>query len=83
MRAAFYYAAVVQNQYQIRRQNSAQPVGDNDIRAAYHYAAESFLNQGFRLAIQRTGRFVQHQDTRVLQYDAAQRQALFSPPLKR
>ncbi len=77
MGAAFDDLPAVHHQDQIGCQDGAQAVGDDDARPPGHDPLEGFLDQRFGFTVERTGGFVQHQDTRVLQDDACQRQALF------
>src|SRR3990172_3403997 len=77
MCAALDNTSVVQYQDQICRQNGAQTVGDDDARPTYHDAFESFLDEGLRLAVERAGGLVQYENTRVLQDNTSQGQALF------
>src|SRR5204863_1237174 len=53
-----------------------QAVSDRDHRFAFHQTEQLLLYRKLDLAVERRGRFVEHEDGRVFQDDARQRHAL-------
>ena len=56
-----------------------EPVRDRDHGLAFHQAHQLLLDGGFHFAVQGRGRFVEHQDGRVLEDHARERDALALP----
>ena len=76
MAALFGDAAFVHHDETIHGGDGREAVGDGDHRLAGHEARQGLLDRRFGLGIQGRGRFVQHQDRRVLQHHAGDCDAL-------
>jgi len=83
MRAALDDATAIHDQDQVGGEDGREAVGDDDAGAPLHDALEGLLDERLGLTIQRAGGFIQDQDPGILEDDARQGDALFSPPLKR
>ena len=76
MRALLDDAAVVEHDQPVHARDGREPVRDRDHGLACHQRAEALLDRGLDLAVERRGRLVEHQDRRVLQDHARDRDAL-------
>ena len=77
MGAALDDLAAIHDQDDVGGEDGAEAVGDDDAGAVRHDLFERVLNQRLGLAIEAAGGFVQHQNARVFQDDAGNRQSLF------
>ncbi|NJM32738.1 MAG: hypothetical protein HC848_07675, partial [Limnobacter sp.] len=71
------HTALVQNHDPVGIGDGREPVGDGDDGAAPAHGLEAFLNLDLGLAVERTRRFVEKQDRRVLQKRARDPHPLF------
>src|SRR6267143_957488 len=69
-------AAGLEHDQAVHARERGQAVSDRDHRFAFHQTEELLLDGELDLAVERRGRFVEHEDGRVLQDDARQRHAL-------
>ena len=69
-------AAMVEHDQAIHARDGGEPVRDRDHGLARHQGAEALLDRGLDLAVECGGGFVQHQDRRVLEDHARDRDAL-------
>ena len=69
-------AALLENDEPIHAGDRREPVRDRDHGLALHQRRELVLDRELDLAVERGGGLVEHQDGRVLQYDARDRHAL-------
>src|SRR5258708_6241496 len=76
MRALLHDAAMVEHDQPIHARDGREPVRDRDHGLAGHQRAEALLDRGLDLAVERGGGFVQHQDRRVFEDHARDRDAL-------
>src|SRR5215831_9891841 len=76
VRALLDDAAMVEHHQPVHAGDGREPVRDRDHGLARHQGAEALLDRRFDLAVERGGRFVEHQDRRVLEDDARDGDAL-------
>src|SRR5215470_11040444 len=76
VRALLDDAAMVEHDQAIHAGDGREPMGDRDHGLAGHERAEALLDRGLDLAVERGGCLVQHQDWRIFQDDARNRDAL-------
>ena len=76
MRALLDDAAAVEHDQPVHARDGREPVRDGDHGLARHQRAEARLDRGLDLAVERGGRLVEHQDRRVLEDHARDRDAL-------
>jgi hypothetical protein len=76
VRATFDDAATFEHEDLVRRADGRQAVRDHEGRALRAQAAERRLDQGFALAVEARGRFVEDQEARVGEQRACDRDAL-------
>ena len=76
VRPLFDDAAGVEHDEAVHLRDGREPVRDGDHRLAAHQRAEALLDRGLDLAVERRGRLVEHEDRRVLQDHAGNRDAL-------
>src|SRR5579872_4121599 len=76
MRALLDDAARFEDDQSIHLRDGRQPVRNSNDRLAGHQRAETRLDGGFDLAIERGSGFVKHQDRRVFENDASNGDAL-------
>ena len=69
-------AAGLEDDQAIHARDGGQAVSDRDHRFAFHQTEQLLLYRELDLAVERRGRFVEHEDGRVFQDDARQRHAL-------
>ena len=69
--------AAIQHQDQIGGEDRTEAVRNNDAGPSRHHALQRVLNQHFGFAIERTRRFIEHENARVFENHARQRDALF------
>ena len=68
--------AFVEHDEAVETRDRRQPVRDRDDSAALHQPVELLLDRRFDLRIERRGGLVQHQDRRVFEDHAGERNAL-------
>jgi hypothetical protein len=71
--------ALLEHDEAIHARDGRKAVRDRDHGLAFHQAEQLLLDRELDLAVERRGRFVEHQDRRVLQHDARDRDALALP----
>src|SRR4051812_40725128 len=76
VRALLDDLARLEDDQPIHARDGGEPVGDGDHRLALHELEELFLDGELDFAVERRGRFVEHQDRRVLEDHAGERDAL-------
>ena len=76
MRALLDDAAAVEHDQPVHARDGREPVRDRDHGLARHQRAEALLDGGFDLAVERGCGLVEHQDGRVLEDHARDRDAL-------
>ena len=76
MRARLDDAALVEHDQPVHLGQRRQAVGDRDHCLAFHQREQVFLDRRLHFRIERRCRLVEHQDRRVLQEDAGDRDAL-------
>ena len=69
----------VEHDQPVHARDGGQPVRDRDHRLAFHQAEQLLLDRELDLAVERRGGLVEHQDRRVLQHHARDRDALALP----
>ena len=69
-------AAAVEHHQAVHARDGGEPVRDRDHGLACHQRVEARLDRGLDLAVERGGGLVEHQDRRVLQDHARDRDAL-------
>src|SRR5262245_51590856 len=67
---------VIEHHQAVEPRDGGEAMRDRDHRLAGHESAEALLDGGLDLAVERRGRLVEHQDRRVLEDDAGDRDAL-------
>ena len=60
-------SAILQRQDSVGVADGAEPVGDDQAGTSLHQSIQCLLDQDFAFGVEGTGRFVEDQDTRVLQ----------------
>src|SRR5215217_5828455 len=70
-------SAAIENEDAVGSEDSAQSVGDDQTGAATHGAGERLLDERFRGGVKMRGGFVEHQDARIFEQHAGERQTLF------
>ena len=76
VRAALDDASGLHHQNLVGDENRRETVRDGDSRAALHHRLQRRLDQPLRVGVERAGRLVQNQDTRVLEDHARDGDAL-------
>ena len=76
-------SVLVHDQDQVRGQDGAQAVGDDDAGPPGHDPLQGILDQRFGFAVEVAGGLIENQDARVFENDARQGNALFLTAAKR
>src|SRR5688572_1683118 len=76
VRAAFHDAALLEHHEAVHAGDGREAVGDRDHRLAFHQLEQLLLDCELDLAVERGGGLVEHQDRRVLEDHARERNAL-------
>src|SRR5207248_869744 len=79
VRAFLHDAAGLEHDEAIHARDGGEPVRDGDHGLALHELEELLLNRDLHLAVERRGRFIEHQDRRILEDHARERDALALP----
>ena len=77
MRSLRGYAAVIQHQYLVGREDRAYALGHDESGGAFHEIGQGILDPGFRLHVDRTGAVVQYKHGGASQYGACYGDTLF------
>ena len=76
MRTLFHDAAVIEHHQPVHLRDCRQAMRNCDHGAPLHQRAETRLDRGLDFAVERGGRLVQHQNGRIFQDHARNRDAL-------
>ena len=76
MRTDFDDAAFFQDNQPVRMPKRGQPMRDDDRRPPLDHTHQRFLNLRFRIDVKRRCRFVEDEDTRIVQDRSGDRQTL-------